>query len=139
MTVDVFGRVLNRESSVRGPPGIGFKLTETGDYDIENKLLCNIADPKEFNDAVNLRTLLDRLMATYTSINTVDSELKSMINYLKEHISKLEVKIIQIQEKVNKNSTIIKNINSEITEEIGPRISGIVIDKNYGSHQRSFS
>lgn len=129
---------MNKEPSIRGPPGIGFKLTETEDYDIQNKLLCNIGQPTEFNHAVNLRTLLEWLMAIYASINKVDSELKSMINFLKEQISKLKIKIIHIEQKVNKNSTIIKNINSEITEEIGPRISGIVIDKNYGSHQRSF-
>ena len=45
MSVDVFGRVLNKEKSARGPPGIGFKLTASGDYDIEKKFICNVRDP----------------------------------------------------------------------------------------------
>ncbi|XP_043469606.1 uncharacterized protein LOC122503211 [Leptopilina heterotoma] len=32
------------ETSNRGPPGLGFKLTAEGDFNIENKKLCNVAD-----------------------------------------------------------------------------------------------
>ena len=42
MGVDVFGRRLVEEVH-RGPPGIGFALTASGDFDIENKLK-NIQD-----------------------------------------------------------------------------------------------
>ena len=64
MSVDVFGRKLPSEggSSSRGPPGIGFKLTEDGQYDLENKKLCNVAAPTQPNDAVNLKTLDTRLI-----------------------------------------------------------------------------
>lgn len=34
-----------------GPPGIGFKLTNTGDYDIERKHLKNVADPDDLTDS----------------------------------------------------------------------------------------
>lgn len=61
MSIDKFGRRLINEKirsvSSRGPPGVGFKTTADGQYDIDNKRLCNIADPQEPNDAVSLKTL----------------------------------------------------------------------------------
>ena len=37
----------------RGLPGIGFKLTVTGDYDMQNKKLTNVKSGTDSNDAVN--------------------------------------------------------------------------------------
>ena len=57
MSVDVFGRNLERDKGSRDPLGVGFKVTFSGQYDIENKRLCNISEPKHSGDAVNLDTL----------------------------------------------------------------------------------
>ena len=35
----------------RGDPGIGFKLTDDGNFDINGKLLTNVAEPKDNTDA----------------------------------------------------------------------------------------
>ena len=37
----------------RGLPGVGFKLTDTGDYDMQNKKLTNVKSGTNSNDAVN--------------------------------------------------------------------------------------
>ena len=37
----------------RGLPGVGFKLTVTGDYDMQNKKLVNVKSGTDSNDAVN--------------------------------------------------------------------------------------
>ena len=37
----------------RGLPGVGFKLTVTGDYDMQNKKLANVKSGMDSNDAVN--------------------------------------------------------------------------------------
>ena len=37
----------------RGLPGIGFKLTDTGDYDMQNKKLTNVKSGTDSNDAIN--------------------------------------------------------------------------------------
>lgn len=52
-TVDKFGRQKFKDKyrSVRGPPGIGFKLTADGQYDIGGKRLTNLSEPKNGNDA----------------------------------------------------------------------------------------
>ena len=40
-----------------GSPGIGFKLTADGNYDIDNKRLTNLAESVDDNDAVSLKVL----------------------------------------------------------------------------------
>ena len=37
----------------RGLPGVGFKLTDMGDYDMQNKKLTNVKPGTDLNDAVN--------------------------------------------------------------------------------------
>jgi hypothetical protein len=39
--------------SEKGDPGIGFKLTHDNNYDMDNKRLVNVGEPKEHKDAVN--------------------------------------------------------------------------------------
>ena len=53
--VDKFGSTSDSLSSdmvVKVIPGIGFKLTEDGDFDLENKRLCNVSFPLEETDAI---------------------------------------------------------------------------------------
>ncbi len=57
MGVDVFGRRTEKPEATRGPPGIGYKLTQEGQFDVENKRICNLAAPVDRGDAVNLKTL----------------------------------------------------------------------------------
>ena len=57
MSVDVFGRHIGSKKGSHCPPGIGFNLTSKGDFDIGDRKLCNIADPIENSDGVNLKTL----------------------------------------------------------------------------------
>ena len=55
MRVNAFGRTMRKKyAGDRGPSGVGYKLTSDGHYDAENEKLCNIADPSESKDAVNL-------------------------------------------------------------------------------------
>lgn len=62
MSVDKFGRYSNSFNSpaVKGPRGSkgeGFNLNHNGDFDIQNKKLCNVGLATETADAVNLITL----------------------------------------------------------------------------------
>lgn len=53
MTIDKFGRSLKASSSknLKGLKGEGFNLTPDGDYDMQNKKLCNLASPLQAADA----------------------------------------------------------------------------------------
>ena len=44
------------EQSPQGLPGVGFKLTPSGDYDMQNKKLVNVHNPVNLKDALNWGT-----------------------------------------------------------------------------------
>lgn len=50
-----------KTSISRGPPSVGFKLTEDGNYNILSSKLINVRDPAYEDDAVNLKTLNKKL------------------------------------------------------------------------------
>ena len=68
----------------RGPPGVGYKLTADGKYDADNKQLCNVAPPKQLNDAVNLNALQIELR----SVHEVTTRLRSDLDILEEIVEK---------------------------------------------------
>ena len=76
------GRHLGRIEASRGPQGIGYKFTVDGQYDIENKRLCNVTAPNDKNDAVNLITLecivQTEAQKVYQSTTRLRTELKNL-------------------------------------------------------------
>lgn len=62
MTVDKFGRAAHPAGKggrqQQGPPGVGFKLTINKDFDVERKKICNLANPQNDMDAVNMQSTL---------------------------------------------------------------------------------
>ncbi|KAJ3661729.1 hypothetical protein Zmor_006116 [Zophobas morio] len=61
--------------STRGPPGIGFNLTENGDYDISGHKLVNVKQPENQGDAVNLQYLGLRLDSIRLQVDKVHNNL----------------------------------------------------------------
>lgn len=89
--VDVFGRyLLGRNQSVRGLPGYGYKRTSEGDYDIDKKRLCNIANPIQDNDATTLNIVHKIVEDSYLSVK---ADLKNVHNSLATLIQNHEGKI----------------------------------------------
>ena len=43
------------KKGARGPPGIGFKVTDDGNYDMENKKIVNIGTATTLNDVVDFK------------------------------------------------------------------------------------
>lgn len=76
MSVDVFGRQWVREKEIqKGPRGIGFELTTSGDFDINNKRLCNVSNPVEDSDCVNLQFIKKEITLFQKSINDLSESL----------------------------------------------------------------
>src|SRR5882724_11456213 len=46
---------------IKGDPGIGFKLTNDNNYDLETKRLTNVGWPKEYNDALTKEYFIERI------------------------------------------------------------------------------
>ena len=52
-----YGHIKVVERGLKGDAGVGFKLTDDGNYDIDGKRLTDVADSIGDNDAVNLKVL----------------------------------------------------------------------------------
>ena len=52
--------------SIRGLPGVCFKLTDDGDYDIDNKKLRNVADAQSNSDA-STKKYVDQINSNITN------------------------------------------------------------------------
>ena len=91
MSVDKFGRnskTLSKTKGAAGPPGIGFKLLPSGDYNIENKQLNNIARPEEPHQAATKEYVDDKinlLIEIHDPKNYTEALVKT---YLDRHIQK---------------------------------------------------
>ena len=109
MTIDKFGRHSSRER-LRGPKGEGFKLTSGGNYDMENKTLCNVANPLNLKDAVNLKTLqaLPCLKLT-SSLDKYDAKNK-VISNVGVPVQKSDVVTKQFLEGLIPNKLLFTNI-----------------------------
>lgn len=96
MSVDVFGHLLTQNSmsaaAGTGPPGVGFKLTAGGDYDLENKRLCNVATAVDANDAITLRRLEDIIGE---KLNDFRKEIKIELGNFNERLNIIERKLEQ--------------------------------------------
>ena len=77
MSVDVFGRNLERVGGTRGPPSVGFKVTSDGQYDADKKRSCNVAEPNQSGDAVNLETLQRIVRMEIRSLHEVTAKLRA--------------------------------------------------------------
>ena len=63
----------------RGPPGIGFALTSSGDYDIEKKRLTDVGTPKEASDSTTKDYVDQNDM--YRSVHTKNEFLLTSGNF----------------------------------------------------------
>ena len=111
--VDKFGLTSDSLSSdmvVRGRPGIGFKLTEDGDFDLGNKRICNIGIPVEDTDAI-CKKYHDQQMASVitTTKENIKKEKESVIGEL----SDITYQLNQSIETVSMGVLTLKNETDE--------------------------
>ena len=119
MSVDVFGRNLKKSEGGRGPPGIGFKITTDGHYDMENKRLCNLAPPNESHEAVNLGTLhnilemeIDKVLkVTASTLTNNNNNLDAILELHKDEIDK---KLLSFEKEfqIIKETVLTRSYNS---------------------------
>lgn len=127
MSVDVFGRQLTSKSVIksisgggRGPPGNGFKLTADGQYDIDNKRLCNIADPIENNDAVSLKLMRKKIATTLKHIREEMNNSNQLLFHgldftIKDAIKTIDIDLKAVQDLMMRNSEFISILDTRLT------------------------
>lgn len=95
----MFGRslVMKKEGFLKGPPGIGFSLTDSGDFNIDSKRLCNVGKSIDGEDAVNLNVLLEHRKSIEIAIESYQEFVK---NKLDEEFKKVHARIEYIDAKL---------------------------------------
>jgi hypothetical protein len=79
--------------STRGPPGIGFNLTENGDYDIAGHKLVNVKQPEDPGDAVNLQYLASAYTKWTSALHAAMDKVND--NMIKKYDSGSVLKIVE--------------------------------------------
>jgi hypothetical protein len=79
--------------STRGPPGIGFNLTENGDYDIAGHKLVNVKQPENPGDAVNLQYLASASTKWTSALHAAMDKVND--NMIKKDDSESVLKIVK--------------------------------------------
>jgi hypothetical protein len=103
MNVDKFGRHSTKGAMtklLRGPPGQGFTLTKDGDFNIENKRLTNVAEPKEEADAATIKFVKNegnnlgrRVLISLSNMEVKIRNMEKTLFNFEERIKKIETKI----------------------------------------------
>ena len=71
---------------IQGAPGVGFKLTSSGDYDMINKKLRNVGAPELNTDAATKKYVDDNSGGGKASLITVDSNIDMKDTYRILHL-----------------------------------------------------
>lgn len=66
-----FGIQRRNKKSCKGERGVGFKLTNDGNYDIDNRRLTNVAEPADHKDAINKNYFDNGIIRFSTSFQQV--------------------------------------------------------------------
>lgn len=133
-TIDKFGRQrINQQHAqvvVRALPGIGFKLTSDGQYDIEGKSLTNVGNPKGTNDAATKEYVINELRELRQNIfSAVNKDMVKCLNDRLHHIEGPGKKFddVTIKDYINREllelrQEILSIINKEIIDELKEKI-----------------
>ena len=66
---------------IQGAPGVGFRLTDDGNYDITGKRLTNVGDPTSDKDAATKKYVDNNASGGTTSSLTVDADIDMKDRY----------------------------------------------------------
>lgn len=109
-TIDKFGRQNGvKKRFARGPPGIGFKLTDDGQYDMEMKKLRNVGEPQKPNDAANQEYVRKQVHIIRTQLTEIIN--KDLLAKLHEFEIKLEGRLSDIEKTLENKPAAKKKKN----------------------------
>ena len=93
-----------------GLPGIGFNLTDDGDFDLDCKRLTDVADPVNDQDAVTKKYLDDHVSRNAASKAYVDTENSKQDIAINSKAEKDEVALLNAKNNIYMNNNRIFNL-----------------------------
>ena len=119
--------------AVKGDQGVGFKLDDEGNYDMQNKRLTNIQEAKDGTDAVVLNSALSyynkairfsednwkRIASVQLEIEATKSQVRDASYSIEKGNRDLEDKLIKQKHLLDKSLHVISEIHSSIATVTG--------------------
>lgn len=102
MSVDVFGRHINKRRANPNVRTIGFKLTSDGQYNINGKRLCNVSPPERENDAVTVQFMLNKIDENQRVIDKKLNEFEQIFQKLRDQVEENEAYCDQLDERLSR-------------------------------------
>ena len=97
----------NITKTIRGPPGVGYKLTTDGNYDIDNKQLKNIKDGTNDTDVVSKKWIEDHLSGQAADLSSYLKKDGSVA--MTDNLNMNNEKIINVAEGTESTDAVNKN------------------------------
>lgn len=138
MSLDVFGRAL---SASKGPPGIGFNLTEDGDFDVQKKRITNVAPPLDYHDCTPFGTLISfyskyiqndiaQLRTSLATIENSNNNINSSLSNFEETVHRIQSAFESYRQYIDHLHTILSAFKDDISY-IRNEIRSIARDHRY--------
>ena len=131
MSVDVFGRQLTRIKSVGGSCGSlgeGFNITLNGQYDMDNRRLCNVADPTNDNDAISMRVMQSTVQQEVRLTYAVTSSLRNDVDDTSVMIQTLQSQFQESLKNQRINNETVQDLaahNPQVIAQLDERLRGL--------------
>ena len=115
MSVDVIGRNLKEREGIRGPPGVGYKITSDGQFDLENKRLCIVGAPNDLHDAVNVQSLQriveGEVEKVVNVIHALRNDFENLDGIVEAHRDELDTKIANLERKIDSIKVMVLQLS----------------------------
>ena len=98
------------KAGCRHPPSVGYKLTVTGDYDVEKGRICNLSSLIDPNDAVNFQAIELNVAAPGKRFTESLSSITETAKKLEERIKKLDKTVGEIKKLKRKPIISLKDV-----------------------------
>ena len=100
------------ERGVPGLPGIGFQLTDDGNFDLDSKRLTDLADPGDGQDAATKKYVDDHIHSGAVSKKYVDDENARQDIAINSKAEKNEVALLSAKDNIFMNNFRIFNLRN---------------------------
>ena len=134
----MFGRRLTKSvGGSCGPPGEGFKITFHGQYDMDNRMLCNLADPTSDSDAVSMRVMQIIVQQKVRLTYAVNSSLRNDVNDTSVMIQTLQSQFQESLKNQRINNETVQDLaahNSQVNAQLDERLRGLERSRENGDN-----
>lgn len=142
MSLDKFGRYKSGVGSgnlTKGPKGDGFRFTKEGNYDINNKKLCNVAKATEPTDGINYENLNTEIDKIKQYVLDLENKLDKIDTDMKTFIQETKTIVVGINRKIEDNFFQFQQFKNDLYSRLSkiyiPVPRTVVVDQPIGEQQ----